>query len=208
MEIILARHGNTFRSGEPVVWVGSQNDLPLVESGQVQAKTLGKTLRISNQIPTAVYTGPLQRMTTYAKIILDELKLEFAPTIDPRLNEVDYGKWSGLTSQEVRDKFGIEEFENWEKHSKWPIKGEWGESEKLLSQRIRDFANHIAQQHDKDDKILVVASNGCLRYFLDLIPGELQKHINNQTAKIATGNMCQLTYTSKSWKLDFWNRAP
>lgn len=208
MELILARHGNTFKKGEPVVWIGSQNDLPLVESGQEQAKMLGKALLVSNQIPTAVYTGPLQRMTTYARIILAELKLNIKPVIDTRLNEVDYGKWSGLTSKEVCEKFGMDEFENWEKHSKWPIKGEWGESVQILTQRIRHFADDLAQHYGQNEKILVVASNGCLRYFLDLIPGELQNHIDNQTAKIATGNMCKLTFNGKSWKLNFWNQTP
>jgi broad specificity phosphatase PhoE len=205
MELILARHGNTFKAGDPVVWVGSRNDLPLVESGCEQAKQLSKKLMSSNFVPTSVYTGPLLRMTAYAGIILSELKLSIHPKIDLRLNEIDYGQWSGLSTQEVCDKYGKEEYENWEKYSIWPKNAGWAESEQLLKDRIRAFTSDLIKHHSSKDKILVVASNGCLRYFLDLIPGELQKRINDKSVKIATGKMCQLHYDGKEWRVNFWN---
>lgn len=204
MEIILARHGNTFAPGQPVVWVGSQNDLPLVESGKEQAKKLGKVLLQANISPVAVYTGPLQRMTNYADILLKEMNLAIKPIIDMRLNEVDYGKWSGLTSEEVCAQFGKDQFEKWEKESKWPNNSGWGESEELVVKRIRQFAQDCAQKFP-NETILVVASNGCLRYFLDLIPGELAKRITDKTIKIATGNMCKLSYKNATWRIDYWN---
>ncbi len=208
MELILARHGNTFKSGEPAVWVGSQNDLPLVESGEAQAKLLGQTLLKMQTTFTSVYTGPLIRMTAYAKIILSELKINLHPTIDLRLNEINYGKWSGLTRNEICEKFGADEFEKWENHSQWPQSGGWDESEQALIKRIKEFSNHLTQRYVKNEKILVVGSNGSLRYFLDLIPGKLQHHIKDRTVKIATGNISKLTYRNESWKLDFWNFSP
>lgn len=208
MELILARHGNTFSAGQAVVWVGSQNDLPLVATGEVQAQHLGQALLKTDQPPTSVYTGPLLRMTTYAKIILNELNLNLQPIIDIRLNEIDYGDWSGLTKQEVCEKFGVDVFEQWEKKSIWPTNSHWKESAQLVTDRIQDFAKNLTQQYVNDEKILVVASNGCLRYFLSLIPGELQRHIDNQTAKIATGNLCKLTYQDAAWKLNFWDLSP
>lgn len=208
MELLLARHGNTFDAGQPVVWVGSQNDLPLVESGVTQAKSLGRLLFEMRCIPTGVYTGPLLRMTDYATIIVDELNQDLQPVIDRRLNEIDYGDWSGLTTKQVCEKFGYDSFENWEKLSIWPKNSNWKESAPLVTARIQDFAHELIRRYGPQDKILVVASNGCLRYFLSLIPGELQRHIDNKTAKIATGNWCKLTYHQGAWELNFWNRAP
>lgn len=208
MELILARHGNTFNPDDAVVWVGSQNDLPLVESGYTQAKKLGDYFFTEKITPTAVYTGPLQRMTSYADCILKQLNLRLNPVIDLRLNEIDYGQWSGLTSKQVCEKFGTDQFENWEQHSQWPTKGAWGESEQSLIKRIRLFIDELVINHKADEKILIVASNGCLRYFLDLVPGALQKHIQNKTVKIATGNLCKLSYHNNVWQMVEWNKSP
>jgi probable phosphoglycerate mutase len=38
MQLILSRHGNTFSPQDAVVWVGAKQDLPLVDSGVLQAK--------------------------------------------------------------------------------------------------------------------------------------------------------------------------
>jgi hypothetical protein len=38
IDLILARHGNTFDDGQQTVWVGAQIDLPLASKGREQAK--------------------------------------------------------------------------------------------------------------------------------------------------------------------------
>jgi broad specificity phosphatase PhoE len=208
MEIILARHGNTFGAGQPAVWVGSQNDLPLVASGQDQAKKLGRTLLQMKINLAAVYTGPLMRMTSYAKIALNEANIRLQPIVDRRLNEIDYGQWSGLTNAEVGEKFGKDALENWEKKSQWPLNSGWGESKQAVIERIKNFIQDLIERHASHEKILLVSSNGCLRYFLDLIPGKLAAHIENQTAKMATGHISKLNYNNEMWQLDFWNMPP
>ncbi len=208
MELIIARHGNTFRPGEPVVWVGSHNNLALVESGEAQAKLLGQVLLKMQTTFSSVYTGPLLRMTSYAKLLLNELNIDLKPIIDIRLNEINYGKWSGLTSKEICEKFGLDEFENWEKNSQWPQNSGWSDSEQAFIERIKDFANSLILHHSNNEKILIVGSNGCLRYFLDLIPGKLQSYIQNNSIKIATGNISKLSYVNNTWKLDYWNVSP
>ena len=44
MDILFARHGNTFGPGDKVVWVGRETDLPLVEKGLAQAEAAGQAL--------------------------------------------------------------------------------------------------------------------------------------------------------------------
>lgn len=208
MELFLARHGNTFNSGDPVVWVGSQNDLPLVQSGEQQAVALANGFRSVEFIPTAVYTGPLQRMTAYAAIILQTLKLNLSVTVDQRINEIDYGDWSGLTKEQVCQRFGHDAFENWEKHSIWPSNSNWQETAEQVIERIHHFSEDLISKHAADDQVLVVASNGCLRYFLDLVPGALPHHVEQQSAKIATGHVCKLSFKQGSWQLNYWNCSP
>ena len=208
MRIILARHGNTFNAGEPAYYVGSAHDLPLVDFGNKQAQRIGTVL--ANVYPdlAAVYTGPLLRMTSTARRALDIMKSPLQGVIDERLNELDYGLWSGLTAEEVRHTFGEAEYERWEQQSQWPLLGQWGESQDLVIARIQAFVADLLRCHGDKDDLLVVASNGCLRYFLTLVPGAFERQIASRQLKIGTGHLCQLSYCNGSWTLDFWNQSP
>jgi broad specificity phosphatase PhoE len=66
MQLILARHGNTFESNETPTWVGAQNDLPLTAAGLKQAKNLALYIKNNNIKLDAVYCGPLRRTRIYA----------------------------------------------------------------------------------------------------------------------------------------------
>ena len=101
VNLLLARHGNTFEPGDPVVWVGARNDMALSTKGLVQAKSVGELLVRSELIPVARYCSELVRTTEYATIIGQELGLEGGGIQDSRLCEVDYGSWSGKSSSEV-----------------------------------------------------------------------------------------------------------
>lgn len=208
MKLILARHGNTFRPDESAYYVGAQHDLPLVDYGLVQAQEIGKALAKLTQPITAVYAGPLLRMQATARNALTAMQSSLELMIDDRLNELDYGLWSGLTSQQVREKFGDHEYENWEKKSLWPAAGQWAESEKEVIERITQFAQNLTQRHASDETILVVASNGCLRYFLHLVAEAFAEKVAQGQLKIGTGHLCQLQYIQEKWRIEYWNRAP
>lgn len=208
MNVMLARHGNTFEANEPAYYVGSQHDLPLVALGLEQAKAIGLTLKQQGVDLAGVYTGPLQRMRSTAQVALRAMNSPLQEVVDERLNELDYGLWSGLTSQEVRWRFGNADYEAWERQSRWPQLGEWRESEDMVITRIHEFAHDLLSLHAADDQILVVASNGCLRYFLTLIPGAFEHQVAEQQLKIGTGHLCQLQYLNNVWSLNYWNQKP
>ncbi len=66
--LLLARHGNTFRAGEPVLRVGGRTDLPLVESKLGTA--LGEYLKQAGLIPDVIYAAPLKRTMQTAEQII------------------------------------------------------------------------------------------------------------------------------------------
>lgn len=208
MNLIIARHGNTFLTGEPAYYVGSQQDLPLVPFGIEQAQAIGRSLVQQNCRLAGVYTGPLQRMRTTAQEALNVMHCSLPIVVDQRLNELDYGLWSGLTSEEVRQRFGDADYEAWESRSAWPTQGQWGESEQKVIARIQDFAQSLLQHYSVEDTILVVASNGCLRYFLTLIPNAFEEKIQQRQLKIGTGHMSCLQYINHVWQLKYWNQKP
>ena len=208
MNLIIARHGNTFLANQPAYYVGSQQDLPLVPFGIEQAHAIGQFLLQQNVQLTGVYTGPLQRMRVTAQEALKKINTELPITVDTRLNELDYGLWSGLTSQEVRERFGAADYEAWEQSSTWPAQGHWGESEQAVINRISDFSQHLLQKYTGNDTVLVVASNGCLRYFLKLIPNVFAEKVQQRQLKMGTGHLSCLQYQNNAWHLTYWNQKP
>ena len=208
MNLILARHGNTFHAQEPAYYVGSQHDLPLVPFGIEQATAIGFALKQRNCQLAGVYSGPLQRMRATAQHALQAMACSLQIKVDERLNELDYGLWSGLTSQEVRQRFGDADYEAWERQSQWPLLGEWAETEQVVTARMTAFAEDLVNCHAEHDNILVVASNGCLRYFLKLVPGAFEAKVAQGQHKIGTGHLGQLQYRHNKWTLISWNQRP
>ncbi len=205
MKLILARHGNTFDDGQIPTWVGSKNDLPLVEKGKAQAEALADYLVKNSIKPDAVYCGPLKRTKEYAQIICENAKLNLEPIIDERLNEIDYGEWSGLTNKEISEKFGDDVLCAWNDFSIWPEKekGNWGTSKQKLLSNVNSFVEGLSQKYSlvpasNDKTILAVSSNGVLRHF-GLIFG------NKTNAKVKPGNICITEITNKKLEILSWD---
>ena len=208
MKIILSRHGNTFSATDPVVWVGATQDLPLVDSGILQAQCLAQALKKSDVHIKAVYCGPLKRTRDYATIVLERLHLSKKPIVDTRLNEIDYGNWAGLTNTQIQEIDEGEELSAWENLSVWPKFAGWEGSPTCMIKEIREFSKDLITKYDPTDTILIVSSNGRLRYFLKLIPGLFEQSVQDKMFKVATGNICLLTYENRKWQMQFWNKKP
>jgi probable phosphoglycerate mutase len=208
MKIILSRHGNTFSASDPVVWVGATQDLSLVDSGILQAKCFAQALQEADIHPKAVYCGPLKRTHDYAIIVLEQLHSSLKPIIDARLNEIDYGNWAGLSNTQIQEIDEGNELSAWENLSVWPKIARWSGSPTQMIKEVKAFSKALITQYDSTDTILVISSNGRLRYFLKLIPGLFEQHVQNKDFKVATGNICLLTYENSKWQIKFWNKKP
>jgi len=204
VNLILARHGNTFSPGEKVVWVGSKNDLPLAESGVAQARSLGVALQDLDVPLAAIYCGPLRRTREFASVVIEEAELPLQPIIDPRLNELDYGAWSGLTSEEIRAQFGDRALLDWEERAVWPADAGWGESPQLVHSQVVEFLQDLERRHGANDTLLIISSNGRLRAFAALAqPGVLLAPL-----KMKTGHLGRLEGGKGVWRRTAWNEPP
>ena len=208
MKLILARHGNTFAAGDPVVWTGSSNDIPLVDTGKEQARALAAELKAQSLVPSLVLAGPLVRTREYADIVVSTVGLDLKPIIDPRLMEIDYGDWTGLTNDEVAKQFGSEEQDAWNERSIWPADANWGGSREGVIAEVRSLASELEANCDNDATVLVVSSNGRIRYFLELIKGALDEHVAANNFKVKTGAYCLLELFGGSWSVLDWNKTP
>lgn len=206
VELLLVRHGNTFGPGDAVTWVGAREDLPLVESGERQARDLGSALKAAvgagQAAPVRVLAGPLQRTRQAAEIALGVAGLELPIDIDERLIEVDYGPWGGLTTGELVERFGAEVVEGWEQRCAWPP--QWVTSESEVRQRVLDLVNELNREHG-GERLLVLSSNGVLRYFLQSVPGAFEAALAERSFKLKTGRGGRLF---PGVEVPVWNAKP
>ncbi|MFM2322571.1 MAG: hypothetical protein RLZZ225_724 [Pseudomonadota bacterium] len=208
MQLILSRHGNTFSPQDAVVWVGAKQDLPLVDSGVLQAKCLGLALQKADIPLKAVYCGPLKRARDYATIVLKALSSPLKPIVDWRLNEIDYGTWSGLSNVQIQQMGQGSALSAWENSSVWPENSGWSGSAAQIISEVKALAEDLIEQYEATDTILLISSNGRLRYFLKLISQAFEQRVANKALKVLTGNICFFLYENKKWQIKFWNKSP
>ncbi|MBN8548339.1 MAG: histidine phosphatase family protein [Deltaproteobacteria bacterium] len=208
MHLLFSRHGDTFEPGQKVVWVGSKNDLPLASKGKEQARELAHQLQKRNLSPIQIICAPLLRTREYGQIIIDELGLPISVKVDARLSELDYGEWSGLSSEEISLRFGKEVLENWEKNSVWPKVCGWKSSEGEVLRELRELLAECRTTVSEKDLILFVTSNGRLRFLLKLIAGEFESRLARQDFKVKTGNIGLLEDCHRELTLHQWNVPP
>lgn len=214
LKLYLCRHGNTFEPGDKIVWVGKHEDAPLAKKGLEQAHTMALHLEQQAEHPSAFYCSNLQRTQRYAEIIKATLSNEAPIMTERALNELDYGDWGGLTTDQIISQYGEDPVKQWQEESVFPIAelGNWGDTAEAVEARIQDFVSRLIQLKEASDQpsqpIVIVSSNGVLRFFLKLIPGEFERAIAAKTFKMKTGHFSILTYDGQDFRLTEWNQNP
>ncbi len=152
--ILIARHGNTFAPGEPPRRIGARTDLPLAESGRVQALALGMLFRSRGLVFDRCLSSPLLRTRETAALILGDTPCPVEPT--DWLVEIDHGPDEGLTEDAVRARIGAGALDAWERDATPPV--DW---------RVDAEARRAAWQQCFDEAeglVLIVTSNGAARF--------------------------------------------
>jgi broad specificity phosphatase PhoE len=143
LTVVLTRHGLTPRS-DPEQHLGQRIDIELSPAGQAQAVALA--VRVDHVRFERIYTSPLVRARETAAIIAQ--RSPGKPTIeaDPRLREMDYGHWEGLTYPQI-DARDREERRAWEADPA-TIACPGGESGNDVAARVRSFLADLLKAHD------------------------------------------------------------
>lgn len=203
MHVILCRHGNTFRTGERIVWVGARTDLPLVETGVQQARNIGSSLRANHLALSRIYAGPLLRTKETAALISSELIPPTPPiTVADELREIDYGAWEGKTSEEVSSCGGKEALAKWELEGIWPRGFEWGPGKEAILHNLAALVERATIENGDDSVVAFVSSNGLFRILAESLA------IPPASSKMATGSMSLLEARQSHLKVIGWNQKP
>jgi len=94
LTFVLTRHGLTDRS-DPEQHLGQRIDVGLSAAGRAQAVALAA--RIGAEHFNRIIASPLLRARETAGAVAGDRAVE----LDPRLMEMDYGLWEGLTYQQI-----------------------------------------------------------------------------------------------------------
>lgn len=201
--LIAFRHGNTFGPGDPVVRLGRNEDLPLVESGLAQARAAADALAAAGVRPVRIATSPLLRARTFAGLIAERLDGP-APAVDGRLNEMDYGLWSGLTDAAIAERFGAAPLEAWNRSGVWPADAGFGEDEATVTARCAAFGASVGA-----GTTIAVSSAGTLRYLLRaLVPADHEAACRDGRLKFGTGQAARFERGADGWRCVAWNVGP
>jgi len=102
--LFLIRHGET--DGDSSVRFHGRNDVPLSPAGRMQMRRVHWKLR--DQVIDAWVASTLRRSWEGARIASGGARVR----LDPDLREVDFGRWEGLTRDEI-------EAQDPEAHARW-----------------------------------------------------------------------------------------
>lgn len=152
MKLVLIRHGQT--DWNLAQRLQGHSEIPLNATGRDQASALAR--RLSNQSFDLIYTSDLERAMETATILAGGKK---EVKTDPRLREINFGAWEGLTYDEIKQKYP-EKLALWENdvyHNAPPN----GETVEQLTKRIKLALDDLNANHNRT--LMVVAHGGALQ---------------------------------------------
>ncbi len=199
--LVIIRHGNTFRPGEPSLRVGRRSDLPLVE--EERARLAGQNIARLGLLPSRVVAAPLLRTMQTAALVLQELGLECPIEASESFSEIDYGPDEAKSEEEVVARIGQAALDLWNRDA-IPPPG-WQVKPEKIVQEWQNFAQNIRDQ----ETVLVVSSNGIIRFAPQILPPlDYQRFATGNDLKVTTGGLCVFRYEKKRWFVDAWNVKP
>ena len=157
--IYLVRHGQTAFNAEGRFQGNA--DSPLTALGFAQAEEMGKLLGgLVAGLAVTLWSSPLGRARRTAEIIGARLGLREPIRFDPRLREVSFGCWDGLTDLDIEEQHpGLRDGST---RYDWFFRSPDGESVEAVEQRMRSWLEetaaipgcHIAVSHGLAGRLL------------------------------------------------------
>lgn len=178
MKLYIIRHGQTDWNIQGKIQ-GSR-DIPLNKTGREQAERLAAEM--AARPVTEIFTSTLKRARTTAQLIGMHQSAVIYETND--LKEVDFGKWEGLTWEEIESVYP-EEYENWCQNPGETVPS-CGETKGEIGERCRRAIEYMLRQAHGD--IAVVSHGAVIVYLLEYLLREhpLEKEIIVENASITT----------------------
>ncbi len=158
LTLYFLRHGQTTFSRDNN-FCGSGSDPDLTEAGREMAAAFAAAYRATSW--SAIYASPLRRAVATAQPLCDALGLK--PELRDDLKEIGYGKWEGLTVEEVNRTYH-DDYIRWTADPAWNAPTE-GEPAVAIARRSLHVIKEIKQRFSTGN-VLVVSHKATIRIAL------------------------------------------
>lgn len=135
------------------------SDVSLNATGQKQAEAL--IPRLAEMAFDAIYASDLQRVRETVRAALNGR--DESIIFDQRLREMDFGRWEGLTWDEIREQYP-QEFAMWSQNRDQNPHG--GERISEMAGRVQTFIDDLQEKYQGEKQILIFAHGGTLGIML------------------------------------------
>jgi len=146
--IIFVRHGQAENNTKRIL-AGRTEGVPLTKTGIEQAERISKYIKHLDI--SAIYSSPIERAVSTAKIIADYNSLNYE--LDDRLIEIEMGKFTRMNYDDMFAKYGnifLKFYEN------DPVIAEHEvETFPDVQKRVLDMVDHVLKKHKNENVILV-----------------------------------------------------
>ena len=160
MRLVFVRHAQSVANAKGR-WQG-RLEFDLSPEGREQARRLSNRFQEESFQPTHIYSSPQKRTAETAKVVgrAWSVPIEFWDD----LKEIDVGAFSGLTWDEIADKYpGVaEEFQRMRRWSVVP--GAEPVQERIA--RARRVIRAVVHRHSDNDTLLIITHGGILLHML------------------------------------------
>lgn len=200
-QVVIIRHGQSEWNSKNIFtgWT----DVGLSEQGIEEAKQSGIKLREKGFSFDLAFTSYLKRAKDTLSIVLEQLSLDVPVSYSWRLNERHYGALQGMNKDEIKQKYGEEQFVKWRRgysdcppavekeDSRYPghdpMYAELSEEELPLTESLEKtekrvlpyWENEIIPQIKAGKKVIISAHGNSIRALIRIIdnltPEEIEK---------------------------------
>ncbi len=200
-QVVIIRHGQSEWNSKNIFtgWT----DVGLSEQGIEEAKQSGIKLREKGFSFDLAFTSYLKRAKDTLSIVLEQLSLDVPVSYSWRLNERHYGALQGMNKDEIKQKYGEEQFVKWRRgysdcppavekeDSRYPghdsMYAELSEEELPLTESLEKtekrvlpyWENEIIPQIKVGKKVIISAHGNSIRALIRIIdnltPEEIEK---------------------------------
>jgi broad specificity phosphatase PhoE len=158
--LLLIRHGEVEKRYHEIF--GGRIDMNLSPRGKTQAKILANYLRAKTI--DAIYASPMKRVQ---QTIAPTLKLKSqTQIIFDALREIDFGGWTGLGWEAVREKFGFHAHEWLHRIENHGVPD--GENGKDFRARVEPCLHDIIQKHPGEN-VAIFCHGGVIRMMISIL---------------------------------------
>ena len=189
-KFILVRHGQSMANANG--YLVGKTEAPLSPLGEKQAKAVSEYILKAYKVDV-IYSSPLSRACDTVKGVSEKLSVPIIK--EDKLTEFNFGKWEGLTLEEIKNSFD-NGYGRWAADPGIVVPDE-GESMSQLQARVVEALKEIAKKED-GKTVLIGSHSSVIRALQCYIQGLPLSKMKN-TPWVVNGSIAEINYDGEDF---------